>query len=430
MACQFGQMDPLMAEAYANGLFPEGVFVNPQLVHGPRAPQMHGFFPGAQDEGRAQDEMHEDQEGGQGDEAAFDAHAANQQAQAAAEEAFGMQQLQHLFQGLSDNIIARVKGELTQSVSASVQDAVSSTLAGKKRRAEAIKNDGIKKQFVPLEEACLRMEHVKSSLKNFTEGETEEISHDDAVKMQDRTSWMKKQLKRTKKDFKAEEKEKESKKKTKQGFKPKFFQKTKSFYPRGGFSVGRGGGFYQAPGGGKPCYSSDAESLHLLSDFTGAAEFEGSRRPSESSFSKPTTLPSSSSAPPAPREPWLRNRLRDQLSFWRTICTSAFVLSIISVGYQLPWLEGPPPGPSFKANHPSAFQFPDFVSDAVASLVVTGAAQEVFFKPFIISPLGVVPKGVDKLRLILDLRCVNSFLRVDKFKYESETAGLVCTPLD
>ena len=40
-------------------------------------------------------------------------------------------------------------------------------------------------------------------------------------------------------------------------------------------------------------------------------------------------------------------------------------------------------------------------------------------KPFVVSPLGVVPKALDKLRLILDLRYVNSFLRVDKFKYES-----------
>jgi hypothetical protein len=42
-----------------------------------------------------------------------------------------------------------------------------------------------------------------------------------------------------------------------------------------------------------------------------------------------------------------------------------------------------------------------------------------FFWPFFVSPLEVVPKGVDKLRLILDLRHLNSFLRVDSFKYES-----------
>jgi hypothetical protein len=39
-------------------------------------------------------------------------------------------------------------------------------------------------------------------------------------------------------------------------------------------------------------------------------------------------------------------------------------------------------------------------------------------RPWIIGLLGVVPKGVDKLRLILDLRYINSFLRIDSFKYE------------
>jgi hypothetical protein len=75
----------------------------------------------------------------------------------------------------------------------------------------------------------------------------------------------------------------------------------------------------------------------------------------------------------------------------------------------LPWIQGPPLGPHYRENHPSAFKYPQFVSEAVASLVITGAAMRVSERPFIISPLGVVPKGIDKLRLILDLRYVNSF---------------------
>jgi hypothetical protein len=59
------------------------------------------------------------------------------------------------------------------------------------------------------------------------------------------------------------------------------------------------------------------------------------------------------------------------------------------------------------------------VREAVSTLVITGAAMKVSKRPFIISPLGVVPKGIDKLRLILYLRYVNSFLKVDSFKYES-----------
>jgi hypothetical protein len=60
------------------------------------------------------------------------------------------------------------------------------------------------------------------------------------------------------------------------------------------------------------------------------------------------------------------------------------------------------------------------VTEAVATLVVTYAAKEVATHPFIVSPLGVVPKGIDKLRLILDLRYVNSLsLKVNSFCYEN-----------
>jgi hypothetical protein len=52
-------------------------------------------------------------------------------------------------------------------------------------------------------------------------------------------------------------------------------------------------------------------------------------------------------------------------------------------------------------------------------------------KPFVVSPLGVVPKGEDKLRLILDLRYVNSFLQVVPFKYESIWSVVdLCQPKD
>ena len=141
--------------------------------------------------------------------------------------------------------------------------------------------------------------------------------------------------------------------------------------------------------------------------------------PSSRVFGTPPQPSASSSGQPQPAEPWLRNRLRDKLAFWKTFCTSVFVISIITSGYQLPWSDGPPAGPRHFANHPSAREHSAFVSEAVSTLVLTGAAMEVFSEPFIVSPLGVVPKGIDKLRLILDLRYVNSFLQVDKFKYES-----------
>jgi hypothetical protein len=158
--------------------------------------------------------------------------------------------------------------------------------------------------------------------------------------------------------------------------------------------------------------AAESESLGLLHDLTGSAEYEGSR-------AAPSPAVESASTPASASEPWLRNRLRSNLPFWQSFCTSISVLSIISTGYQLPWANGPPPAPFLQRNHPSAFEYPSFVTEAVQNLVQTGAAMPVPFRPFIVSPLGVIPKALDKLRLILDLRFVNSFLEVPSFKYES-----------
>jgi hypothetical protein len=159
-------------------------------------------------------------------------------------------------------------------------------------------------------------------------------------------------------------------------------------------------------------HAAEVESMHMLHDLTESSEFEGFKK-------TPAPSVQSASTKPAEPEPWLRNRLRSNLPFWRSFCMSLFVLDIISTGYQLPWSAGPPPGPFAQKNHPSAYEYPQSVTEAVQTLVLTGAAMPVTFKPFIVSPLGVVPKGVDKLRLILDLRFVNSFLNVQSFKYES-----------
>jgi hypothetical protein len=151
-------------------------------------------------------------------------------------------------------------------------------------------------------------------------------------------------------------------------------------------------------------HAAESESLTLLHELTDSAEYEGFAK-------KPASeTPQSSSA--AASEPWLRNRLWNNIQFWRTFCTSTPILSILTVGYHLPWLNGPPQEPHFQKNHPSAFKFPEFVKEVVQQLVLSGAAMEVPFRPFIISPLGVVPKALDKLRLILDLRFVNSFLEI------------------
>ncbi|GAQ88451.1 reverse transcriptase [Klebsormidium nitens] len=171
-----------------------------------------------------------------------------------------------------------------------------------------------------------------------------------------------------------------------------------------------------------PITNPTGESLHKLADLTDAAEFEGFKDPPKAAAAK-----SSSKAP----EPWLRHRLRRHVQFWRAFVTSSFVMSILLTGYKLPWISSPPLEPQLFRNHPSAFEHSDFVSEAVRTLKVTGTIMPVSEQPFLVSPLGVVPKAEDKLRLILDLRFLNQFLKITKFKYESiRMISDLCQPLD
>ncbi|GAQ93297.1 hypothetical protein KFL_014250010 [Klebsormidium nitens] len=282
---------------------------------------------------------------------------------------FSGSQIQALFSTFEDRIASRIEKKLS-----AVQDSVSgSSLDAKKRKAEAIKNEGIRKQYVPIEEASLRMHEVNSSLAAVAEGEAEPIGPEQAEQLREHLDqgikfctdrmqfleiaetegWsvakkveedsfllklpedLQSQVKKARKAVKADEQAKD-KKKSGRKFRGSF---------RGGFSSG-----YRRFSGGRGGFSGvESDSLHMLSDLTESSEFEGFRDPPQPS--------ASSSGQPQPAEPWLRNRLRDKLAFWKTFCTSVFVLSIITSGYQLPWSDGPPAGPRHFANHPSARLF-------------------------------------------------------------------------
>ena len=75
-------------------------------------------------------------------------------------------------------------------------------------------------------------------------------------------------------------------------------------------------------------------------------------------------------------------------------------------------------------NHKSAFEEETFVSEQIMELLSAGCVTETNqMDVHVISPLGVVRNG-SKKRLILDLRYVNKYLRIPKFKYEDiRTAG-------
>ena len=124
----------------------------------------------------------------------------------------------------------------------------------------------------------------------------------------------------------------------------------------------------------------------------------------------------------------MHGRLRARGQWWSSWCRSNFVNSVIRRGYQLPW-DGLPPPPLAKTNHPGCKRHKTFVGNAIKELLATGAAVRcpVGVVPMCCSPLNVVEQR-DKNRLILDLRHVNTHLRVPAFRYEGlqKAAELVC----
>ena len=109
--------------------------------------------------------------------------------------------------------------------------------------------------------------------------------------------------------------------------------------------------------------------------------------------------------------------MRENLQFWQDIGASSWILNIIRCGYCLPFIEQPEH--KLFNNHASAINNSDFVSCEIDKLLVSGALVEVGELDIsVCSPLSVAKNSSGKQRLILDLRFINSHLRVPKFKYE------------
>ncbi len=107
-------------------------------------------------------------------------------------------------------------------------------------------------------------------------------------------------------------------------------------------------------------------------------------------------------------------------SFWRTFVKSSWDMSWIDNGYELLRLDGAPVRREVP-NSPSALAHEDFVTPTLAEMMVAGAISRlpVGFKPEVVSPLDVVPKGKEgKFRLIINMSYVNDHLVTNKFKFE------------
>ena len=112
--------------------------------------------------------------------------------------------------------------------------------------------------------------------------------------------------------------------------------------------------------------------------------------------------------------------LRRHMLWWNKYCSNSWVKAWVKDGFPLIWanpLLRPPP--SEKPNHPGARENSGFVRECVADLLTARAVKKVQRKPKVVNPLNVTPKKNGKLRLILDLRHVNDYLEVPKFKLDS-----------
>ena len=94
---------------------------------------------------------------------------------------------------------------------------------------------------------------------------------------------------------------------------------------------------------------------------------------------------------------------------------SKFIISVIENGYKIPFVAEPPP---FAAkNNKSSLDHQPFVDKALKDLILNGCIQAVEEEPYCCNSLTVAGKA-EKLRLVLDLRHVNTYVHLKSFRHE------------
>ena len=113
----------------------------------------------------------------------------------------------------------------------------------------------------------------------------------------------------------------------------------------------------------------------------------------------------------------VQGRLQNCSKFWvDEVKAPQFIIDVINTGYRLPFLAFPPA--VCARNHKSALEHATFVSEAIQELIDAGCAVCVPTCPTVCSPLQVVVNAKGKLCLVINLRYVNQYLQLSKFKYE------------
>ena len=89
-------------------------------------------------------------------------------------------------------------------------------------------------------------------------------------------------------------------------------------------------------------------------------------------------------------------------------------LNIISNGYFIPFKEIPPK--FYAHNNASSRKHTEFVENTIKELLENRCIKELQEMPYCCNPLSVA-EG-EKLRLVIDLRHVNKYIKINKFRYE------------
>ena len=113
----------------------------------------------------------------------------------------------------------------------------------------------------------------------------------------------------------------------------------------------------------------------------------------------------------------VKDSLKSNYTFWENILKpSSFVSNVIRFGYILQFHH---PSPPFTArNNQSSILNAEFVDSAVSKLLSDGLIRQVESVPYCCNPL-TVAHSAGKYRLVLDLRHVNQYVKLKKFRYEN-----------
>jgi hypothetical protein len=85
---------------------------------------------------------------------------------------------------LFDKLLQKSEDRFRSTIQKSLPAQPSDPFATIKRRADAINNEGIKKQYVPLEETKIRLEAARDAVKEVVEGAKPAIDHEEATQLQ------------------------------------------------------------------------------------------------------------------------------------------------------------------------------------------------------------------------------------------------------